>query len=322
MTEAEIISTLFAFSNPKQPEKGILQGIGDDAAILKIPQNQTLITCVDTFALGVHAPVDTSAADFAYKAVASCLSDIAAMGAKPCWALLALSHPSGDLHWLKTFSAELQLILQRYDIALIGGDLSKGPLTANVHILGLSTNPQHMCRHMAQEGDDIYVSGTLGRAAAGLACRQSLPPRVSFSTATSKKLTAALFRPEPRISLGQALAPLAHAAIDLSDGLLKDLNTLLQASKAGATVNLENIPIDPCLANIPENIRQQWGLTGGDDYELLFTAARSTAKDIQAISNKLQCPLTRIGTINTSQKLDIPGLNMADFTKQGHEHFS
>ena len=280
-------------SAPADPDT--LLGIGDDAALLR--GHGVLAVALDTLNEGVHFFPGTDPADIGWKALAVNLSDLAAMGAQPRWALLSLSLPQIEPGFVEAFMAGWQSLATSHGVQLIGGDTTRGPCSISVTLLGQSA-PQPLLRSAAQAGDDLYLSGCCGEAAVGLALRRG---DLALADANARThLLRRLDRPQPRVALGQALAGAARAAIDVSDGLLADLQHLLTASGGlGAELALESLPetselhlAAPSLAQ-----RRQWQLAGGDDYELLFTAAPADREAIAAAAATAETPITRIGRL-------------------------
>jgi thiamine-monophosphate kinase len=255
-----------------------------------------------------------------HKSLAVNLSDLAAIGAAPRWATLALALPAADERWLAAFARGFFALAERYGVDLVGGDTTRGPLlTICITALGEVPSGVAMYRAGARPGDDIWVSGELGGAALALA-RPEL-------AAGSPALAARLHRPEPRVELGERLRGLAHAAIDVSDGLAGDLGHILERSQVGALVEYAKIP-RPAAFERFRALEAECVLSGGDDYELLFTAAPAQRRDIEALARELQIPLTRIGAIQADaasgpgrlQILDAGGKTMAH--RGGYDHFS
>ena len=219
-------------------------GIGDDCALLNIPEKQTLAISTDTLVAGNHFLPDIDPADLAYKALAVNLSDLAAMGADPAWLTLALTLPDVDEAWLESFSDSLFDLLNYYDMQLIGGDTTRGPLSMTLGIHGFVPMGRALTRSGAKPGDWIYVTGTPGDSAAGLAILQN---RLQVADAKDADyLIKRHLRPSPRILQGQALRDLANSAIDLSDGLISDLGHIVKASDCGARIDLALLPFSPC----------------------------------------------------------------------------
>lgn len=265
-------------------------GIGDDAAVVQVPAGHQLVICADTLNAGVHFPLDTAPADIGWKALAVNLSDLAAMGAQPAWCTLSLSTPTDDVAWLDAFLDGFLGLADEHGIALIGGDTTRGPLSISVTAHGLVEPDRALRRDGAQAGDDVWVSGTLGDAAAALGL---LAAPVSEAPID---LRARLDRPQPRVALGMLLAGIAHAAIDISDGLWADLGHLCRASGLGAEVHVTALPCSPGLAQaIDAAGRREVQAAGGDDYELCFTAPTDKRTQIGQIAARTGVALTCIG---------------------------
>jgi len=296
----------------------VLIGIGDDGAVLRVPRGRELVVVMDTLVAGVHFPRGTAAADIGWKALAVNLSDLAAMGAEPAWATLALTLPRPDARWVKDFARGFAALAKRHHVALVGGDTTRGPLTITVQAHGFVPPRQALRRDGARAGDAIFVSGTLGDAAAGLAIVQR---RLRTDATTTKRLRARLDRPVPRVLLGLALRELASAAIDVSDGIAADLGHVLDASGVGAALDLDALPASSALCALVPDVRARRALQlGGDDYELCFTVPRNKVARVAAIARALRTPLTRIGTIERA-----PGLRDANgraLARSGYAHFS
>lgn len=245
-------------------------GIGDDCALLNIPEKQTLAISTDTLVCGRHFLPDIDPADLAYKALAVNVSDLAAMGADPAWLTLALTLPEVDEAWLEAFSDALFEQLNYYDMQLIGGDTTAGPLSMTLAIHGYVPAGRALKRSGAKPGDWIYVTGTPGDSAAGLAILQN---RLAVEDADDAAyLVKRHLRPTPRILHGQALRERASSAIDLSDGLISDLGHILKASGVGARIDLDLFPLsEPLRRHADPEQALRWALSGGEDYELCFT---------------------------------------------------
>lgn len=289
-------------------------GIGDDAALLRVPAGQALAVSCDTLNVGVHFPPDTAPADVGWKALAVNLSDLAAMAAQPAWCTLSLSLPSDDADWLDAFLDGFLALAAQHDVALVGGDTTRGPLSICVTVHGLVPEAQALRRDGARVGDEIWVTGTLGDAAAGL----------SASGANDAFLRQRLNRPTPRVAAGLALRGLAHAAIDVSDGLLADLGHVLQASGVGARVRREALPTSPALAAcFTDAARWRLQLAGGDDYELCFTAAPAQHAAIAAALAASGTDATVIGEIDDSRTLSVLDPRSQPWAppRSGYQHF-
>jgi thiamine-monophosphate kinase len=277
----------------------VLLGIGDDAALLQPPPGHELVLCTDTLVAGVHFPEDTAAADIGWKALAVNLSDLAAMAAEPAWFTLALSLPQAGAHWLEGFADGLFELAEQAGIALVGGDTTRGPLTITVTAAGLVPAGQALRRAGARPGDEVWVTGTLGDAAGALAQWQAREP-------ASAKLRYRLDRPEPRLAAGRALRGLASACIDISDGLLADLGHVLAASGCGARLDLGRLPTSQPLArHFGEPRRWELQLTGGDDYELCFTAPPGRALAIEQALAAAGAGATVIGQLHAGEGIEL-----------------
>jgi thiamine-monophosphate kinase len=311
----------------------VVLGIGDDGAVLRVPPGHDLVVVSDTLNTGVHFPVTTAPFDIGWKALAVNLSDLAAMGATPAWCTLALSLPEASEAWLDPFLDGFLGLAAQHGCALVGGDTTRGPLSLCVTAHGLLPHGTALLRSGARPGDDLWVTGTLGDAAAALSqwsrhSREGGNPgattprhsRESGNPAPSATLRHRLDRPTPRVQTGIALRGLATACIDISDGLTADLGHILAASNVGATLDLDTLPTSPALrdAFAPRDYRA-FQLTGGDDYELCFTAPPSARAAIASFN----LDATRIGHIDATPGLrlhDAHGDTPAD-TTEGWDHF-
>ncbi len=298
-------------------------GIGDDAAVLDLARGERLVACVDTLVAGVHFPDGTAPADLGWKALAVNLSDLAAMGAEPRFALLALTLPDDDPAFVRAFAAAFAALARRHGVALVGGDTTRGPLSISVTALGALPRGAALRRDGARIGDAVWTSGTLGDAAAGLAW---LDGRIGAAAPRdAKALRHRLDRPEPRVTLGLALRGLASAAIDVSDGFAQDLVHVLESSGVRATVNEPALPGYAGLAapGIATELARRCLLAGGDDYELVFTAPPARRGEVEAIGRELGLALARVGTIERG----APALTVLDAEgrpvplPRGYDHF-
>lgn len=296
----------------------VLIGIGDDAAVLRVPAGHALVVATDTLNSGVHFPDETTPADIGWKALAVNLSDLAAMGAQPAWCSLSLSLPAVDTQWLDAFLDGFLALAAQHDVALVGGDTTRGPLSICVTAHGIIDPVRVLRRDAAQACDDVWITGTLGDAAGALSQWRS-------GVSIDLSLRARLDRPLPRIAAGRALLEVAHAAIDVSDGLLADLGHVCKASGVGAEVDIDALPASPALsAAFDHATRRQLQATGGDDYELCFTAAQAGRPHIERISNDLGLAMTRIGSIRAGDVVHAQCSDGSDWSavRNGHVHFS
>lgn len=284
-------------------------GIGDDAALLAVPPGQELAVAIDTLVEGVHFPAGTAAADVGWKALAVNLSDLAAMGATPAWALLALTLPHADTPFIDGFAGGFAQLAQTYRLALVGGDTTRGALTISVAVHGFVPPGKALTRAGAHAGDAVLVTGTLGDAAAGLQCVQRNDRR---DDAQIRYLIERLNRPTPHVAAGLALRGHASACIDVSDGLLADLGHICTASGVGAEIDASSLPRSSALLDrFDEAASRGFALSGGDDYELCFTVPARQVAAVQADLAKLGCGATRIGSI-------VQGAGVTVRDREGH----
>jgi len=296
------------FFGRRSKGRGVVTGIGDDGAVLEAQSGFQQVQVIDTLVEGVHFPSSAGPFDIGFRVVAVNLSDIAAMGAIPRWMTLALTLASQDEDWVSDFAAGLFAAADEFDVVLVGGDTtSGGQVVATVHITGEVEAGTALLRSGARPGDHIYVSGTVGDAAAGL----DLLQRGARDDALCKRF----LRPHARIALGRQLRGRASAAIDLSDGLAGDLAKLLDASGAGGTVDIEQLPLSTALgARFDIDAQRQFALAGGDDYELCFTARPADVADIDGI--------TGIGVVTAGTGLTcrLHG-DIVEVDDSGYRHF-
>lgn len=316
MDEFELIRRYFSTGSVKRSDVAL--GIGDDAALLTVPAGQELAVTTDSLLPGVHFPADLDAAAVGHRALAVNLSDLAAMGAEPAWALLALTLPEVDATWLEGFSRGFFALAKKHQVALVGGNIARGPLNITITAQGLVPKGQALTRKGAQAGDLIFVTGHPGDAAAGLRLLQSGKADMQDSC------VGRFAYPEPRVEAGMALRGLASACIDISDGLLADLGHVLDASGMGATILSARLPLSKRLLELQgREAAQQLALTGGDDYELLFTAAPEQQRGIEEKLKGVDCPVTCIGGIEAKSGLrclEASGHGLK-VTEPGFKHF-
>lgn len=295
-------------------------GVGDDAALLRVSKGYQLAISVDMLVAGTHFFHDAAPYDIGWKSLAVNISDMAAMGATPKWATLAIALPEINETWLAEFSRGLFACADRFKVDLIGGDTTRGPLNISVQIMGEVPTGEALRRDGAKLDDDIWVSGKLGSAALGLA---HLQRKITLESEVAEHCLQALHTPMPRTDLGLTLRKKANSCIDISDGMLADLGHILDASNLGATVALDNIACHDFLrARLDEAIIQQCILAGGDDYELAFTAPQSQRHAIEQLAHQLDLPLSLIG--KTTEKLGIEVTykqQLLDISKKGFDHF-
>jgi thiamine-monophosphate kinase len=299
-----------------------LLGIGDDAAIVRPSPGMELLVSTDMLVAGTHFLADTDPEALGWKVLAVNASDMAAMGAQPRWALLAASLPAATETWLAAFSEGFFACAAEFGIDVIGGDTTRGPRNFCVTIFGEAPPGQALLRSGARPGDEIWISGAPGRAALGLAHLQG---RCLLAEPILSDCLSALHRPQPRVALGLALRGLASAAIDVSDGLLADLGHILEQSGVSATVRLDCLPSTILTKSKDAELALDCLLSGGDDYELAFTAAAARHRQIKQLDDQLGLALTCIGNAiegdaGTLRLIDASGRPMAA-PQRGYDHF-
>jgi len=306
--------------------RGAVLGVGDDAAIVRGRRGADFVVTTDLLVSGRHFRADTDPAQLGHKALAVNLSDIAAMGATPRWATLALAIPRADARWLAAFSRGFMRLARRHDVDLIGGDTTRGPLAICVQVIGDVPSGKALRRDGACSGDDIWVSGRLGDAGLVLA---ALAGQVTLSRREQARLAPRLHVPTPRIKLGIALRAVAHSAIDISDGLLADLGHICERSRLAAVIEMESIPRSATLQrHVSRPGARTALLAGGDDYELCFTAGPRQRERIVRLARRLRLALTRIGTIVPRRRrqatVTVLGSNgkALILTQRGFDHFA
>ncbi|HVV68127.1 MAG TPA: thiamine-phosphate kinase [Gammaproteobacteria bacterium] len=318
MHEFELIKCYF--KDTIKTRSDVILGIGDDCALLEPPQKQLLAVSTDTLVENIHFLPGTEAAALGHKSLAVSLSDLAAMGAEPAWVMLSLTLPEANEKWLSEFCQGFFHLLNQYALQLVGGNTTSGPLAITTHITGFVPPGKALQRHGAKLGDDIYITGQPGNAALALRCLQH---KCNLATHSHEEITPHLHYPEPRIAAGIALRDIASAAIDVSDGLAADLGHILEQSGVGAEIYAEHLPLSQALATLPQTDAWELMLSGGDDYELCFTANPSQRATITEVFTKLNCPCQRIGVIETATGLRVRYGNNQIFNPQskGYEHF-
>ena len=307
-------------------------GIGDDCALIAPRAGEMLAVSTDMLVEGRHFLPDVDPYALGHKALAVNLSDLAAMGAQPRAFVLALALTAPSETWLEAFSEGMFALAERFGCELVGGDTTRGPLNLCLTVFGDVPPALALRRDAARVGDDIWVSGTLGDARAGLGVLRGEWPADTFDTQEAAALRRALERPEPRVTLGLALRGVAHAALDISDGLAGDLLHILERSRLGARVALDALPRSALLRKLPEAAQWQCAAAGGDDYELCFTAAPAQRDAVMAAGRKAGVAVTRIGTMTAraedTREHDAPAIVWLDASGEplklelhGFDHF-
>lgn len=321
VSEAQLIERYFRHRGAARAD--VRLGIGDDAAVLAVPRGFELALTTDVQVEGVHFLKAAPAAAIGYRALAVNLSDIAAMGAEPSWMLLSLVLPRVQAPWLREFSGSLARLAKREGVALVGGNLSRGPLSITILLAGLVPAGGALRRDGARPGDDLYVSGMLGDAAGGLElARRGAPLR----TAAARYLRRRFEYPTARVALGRALRGLASACIDVSDGLYLDAGRLLAASGCSATLELSAIPLSAPLRQLQGARALTLALSGGEDYELCFSAPARHRDALTRLARRLRLRISRIGRVRRgSGGLELRGLernSVTQFSALAFDHFA
>ena len=327
LSEFDIIRTCFDQPGLRAEKNDVVrQGIGDDCALLSIPAGQNLAFSMDTLVENIHFPPSATARQIASRALAVNLSDLAATGARPLVFTLGLTIPQADENWLSEFASGLRAVASDFNCTLIGGDMSRGPLTISIQVHGLVDEGKAILRSGAKPGDKIYVTETLG--AAGLALQMFAGKLDGITGEETEMLNRAFYHPVPRIKVASALSDYVSAGIDISDGLLADLGHICTQSRCGAVINLTAVPVDALvnkyLGSRPGQIN---ALTAGDDYELIFTVGQSKEKAFLQAARSLPERLTCIGEMVIENKTDEPVVcldetgNKVTIERRGYTHF-
>lgn len=296
-SEFELIARHFT-----RPAHDAVLGVGDDGAVLRPTHGQDLVVSTDMLVAGTHFLPDVDAEALGWKALAVNLSDLAAMGARPRWAVVAVALPEADEAWIAAFARGLFACAGHFGVDVVGGDTTRGPLNITPTVIGEVPHGQALTRAGARAGDELWISGTPGLAALGLAHRLG---KVSLEATAAQRCLAALERPQPRLALGLALRGVATAAIDVSDGLLADLGHLVERSALAAELEFERLPQAALATGVAAELVRDCLLAGGDDYELLFAAPPQRRPQIEALAASLDLPLTRIGLLRAGTAGEI-----------------
>ena len=299
VSEFELIRRFFTHRTP-----GALLGVGDDAALVRVRSRHELAISADMLIEGRHFFAGADPGLLGHKSLAVNLSDMAAMGAVPRWATLALALPRIDLPWLRDFARGFMTLARRHRVDLVGGDTTRGPLTIAVQIMGEIPRGQALRRDGAKSGDDVWISGELGEAALAI---EAIRGRVALAAKERRELERRLHAPTPRIALGVALRGIAHSAIDISDGLLADLGHICERSRVGAILEWEAIPASPLVrAHAQTDRGAQALLAGGDDYELCFTASPRRRSRVLRAAARARVRVTLVGRIVRGAGAKVP----------------
>lgn len=305
-----------------QQGPAVVTGIGDDCAELALSPGHTLLTSIDTMVEGVHFPKNPDVKGLGWRVLAAAVSDLGACGAKPLGFCLALTLPEADEHWLSDFAEGLAEASQQFAIPLVGGDTTRGSLCLSVQVFGEAPRGKTLLRSGACAGDDLWVTGTLGDARAALDVLEK-----KDLTESEQHFLQQYYRAEPPLKFALSLQGVAKSAIDLSDGLAADLGHILQASAVGAEVDLERLPLsDALLSNYSAEQAQYYALTGGDDYQLCFSAAVEQRDLISKFAQAENVRCSRVGKITDSGDLDLKrgeaDVDLNTYKNKGYQHFS
>ena len=326
-SEFNLIDKFFVHGNLTREDVDL--GIGDDCALVTVPENHQVAITTDTLAAGTHFLATANPISVGYKALASNLSDIAAMGAKPTWVSLALTLPEPDEEWLNGFCEGFFGLAKQHHVQLIGGDTTKGPLSITITVQGILPRGEALTRKGAKAGDDIYVTGLLGDSAAGLEVLLNTSKQIK--TELELELEHRHYYSAPRVELAQRLRHLCHSALDISDGLISDLAHILKQSNVSACIDVDQLPISDELMQYFSGSREQCqktALTSGEEYELCFTAPKENRDAIKQITTLLNQNVSIIGKIVDEPFTNIQNsvqlhreMSKLDWTLHGYDHF-
>lgn len=298
MNEFQLIDHFFSRHQTKR--KDVILGIGDDAALLQPPAGQVLAISTDTLVADIHFFADAAPKEIGYRSLAVNLSDLAAMGAEPAWVMLSITLPNADEKWLQDFSQGFFQLIDQYNLQLVGGDTTKGPLSITVQVIGFVPPDKALKRNGAKPGDKVYVTGTLGDAGLALQSKKS-------------------YAPIPRVQIGLALRGIATSCIDISDGLAADLNHILAASHVAAQIIVDDLPLSAELKKLPPKEAWSLALSAGDDYQLCFTVPPQHESQLKNVNDQIKY----IGVIEQGSGLQLKQRNGQIFMleKTGFKHF-
>jgi thiamine-monophosphate kinase len=320
LNERSLIEKFFRDCGAHRPDVAV--GVGDDAALLDMPPGMQLVAKTDTLVSGVHFLPHFPARSIGYRALAVNLSDLAAMGAEPAWALLALTLPSAEAAWLEEFAVGFGALAREHNVALVGGDTTSGPLCITVQVLGFAPRPPVMLRSGGRPGDVVFVSGTPGDSGAGLALEMD---KISGGTPEARRYLHERFMfPTPRVALGRKLRAYASACIDVSDGLLGDAGKLAEASGCGVVIEHGRLPISQhLLSTVGDTRAREFALTGGEDYELCFTVRPDTIDVMTRELPPAQWAYHAIGVLRAEPgSVVMRAGTVMDFSHSGFDHFA
>jgi thiamine-monophosphate kinase len=319
LSESELIARYFRSCGAQR--RDVELGVGDDAAILECPPGTQLVATTDTLVAGVHFPSSVPPAAIGHRALAVNLSDLAAMGARPAWALLALTLPAADERWLGEFAAGFSALARAHEVALVGGDTTRGPLTVTVQLLGHVPHGRALTRAGGRAGDALFVSGAPGDAGAGLAIEQG---RLNAPPEAAPYLRERFLLPTPRVALGERLREYARACIDVSDGLLGDAGKLAAASGVGLEISYALLPVSrPLVQAVGPDAARELALSAGDDYELVFAVDPARRAELERELPPAQWNYGQIGVLRSAPGADVTrDGTVMEFSHSGYQHFT
>jgi thiamine-monophosphate kinase len=320
LTEFALIERYFKHCGAERSD--VQLGVGDDGALLRSPATEDLVAAIDTLVAGVHFLPDAAPASIGHRALAVNLSDLAAMGARPAWALLALTLPQVDERWLEAFARGFGALACAHNVALVGGDTTAGPLCVTVQLLGHVPRESALRRGGARPGDALFLSGTAGDAAAGLLLEEGRLTLEDLGAAA--QLRERFSFPTPRVALGERLREHANACIDISDGLLGDAAKLAAASGCGVEIAFEEVPVSGALVRaVGEARARHLALTGGDDYELCFAVPPAHVEELKRALPQERWDYRRIGTLCEAAGAVVTRAGtVMQFSHSGFDHFA
>lgn len=321
MNEFQLIKQFFESEQEASLSESVVLGIGDDCALLQMPVGKQLAVSVDTLVADVHFPQDAPANLIAERALRTNLSDLAAMGAEPLWFTLALTLPQADEVWLREFSRGLFACAREFNIQLVGGDTTSGPLSVTIQVMGAIENKSAMRRDAANADDFILVTNSLGDGAAALDLLQN---KITVSDTDRDYLQNRFYRPQPRLAEAKLICKFANAALDISDGLVADLHHICERSDLGATIFVEDIPLSPALKHLQDQQQAyRYALTGGDDYELCFTVSPDNMPQIAMLIAEKKISATVIGKMHLGSGVQCEWHGEEfPLMQTGYQHFS
>lgn len=316
--EFELIQQYFVRLNTG---RGVAMGIGDDCAILAVPEGKQLAVSMDTLVAGVHFPKNADPEKIAERALRVNLSDLAAMGAEPLWFTLGLTLPESDPNWLNGFSQGLFQVADKYNCALVGGDTTRGPLSITIQVHGALDVGAGLMRSGASVGDLVLVTGPLGDAAAALAV---IKGELEVGEQAFRYFMDSFYRPEPKLQQGKLLAGIASAALDISDGLIADLGHICEQSMVGATIDIDRLPLSDAMKKRADPVQAiMWALGGGDDYQLCFTVPQDNFRELEALMERGKIDATVVGEIVSGDKVTcLKDGKPVSLPSKGYNHFS